>query len=95
MSVFTAAAALTAQSGSEASFTHSRYSILYARFKTFKISRVFDIKTGVAEQQSKTRENLNVLNLAYQMEYLLRENVASEPDMPVTPVEERFPSLHL
>ena len=32
---------------------------------------------------SKTREILNVLNLAYKMEYLLRVNDASEPDWAV------------
>ena len=51
----------------------------HSKFRAFLTSK----QTGVAEQQSKTRENLNVFNLAYQMEYLLRENVASEPDMPV------------
>ena len=40
---------LTAKSGSEASFLLSRYSILYARFKTFEFSRVFDIKTNSDE----------------------------------------------
>ena len=47
---------------------------------------------------SKTREILNVLNLAYKMEYLLWVNDASEPDWAVTekhnftnhPVQNRF-----
>ena len=44
---------------------------------------MFDLQQLLFVLMSKTRENLNVLNLACEMEYLLRKNDASEPDWAV------------